>query len=814
MICKKIPNSKKSSTKSARASGLAEYITKPDLINNTEKCIFSESVNFLTHDLKSQTLEMIALSQEAVKSKDPLDHWVLSWKSHEKPTPAQAQEAAAIFIKQCGLTGHQYITGLHDDTDNLHLHIAVNRVHPETCKVIKINKGFDREAGQQAIAIIEKKQGWSVEKNARYQTNDKAELVIDLVTKRPEIVRQAKKQLEPTAKAQAMEIQTGEKSAQRIGIEQAAPLIAKATSWKELHIHMAAAGLEYRRDGSGAKVYVGDIAVKASDVDRKASLGNLQKRFGPYQPAQEIKPHEYYHHTQEPHPAAFRKDAGNSLRNLSKCNLAVLTHQGYTQRSRVLHIDARPSRRPADGLRRDTGRAANAPLTPQPMRQGQPGWNEYIAIRDTQKTAKTHDTIALQKRHSDQRSTLLIKLKTQRDEVLKGDWKNKGPERNALQSLLAPLQAAEKLELSDKHRAERKKLQAQYKALPLYKQWKEQPQIVSLHVLPVTQRSTATSTVVSTLRSLTSTLDARKHITYQLDGGDVFRDEGRTIAILDLESNAGIAAALAIAQQKFGNVLTLTGSDEFKKNAVAVAVSNNLSCKFADPALDKLRDVLQQQKYKAEQDAAQAERQLQRTKELTQAPVHSPIQQQTREAVPPVRINGHAEELPAPAPEAKQPEIKQSIELHEEVKTSKQQPDPQPDTKPKHATEIDYLDDIYKQLEIAAHTVSPYSPLHNLAIQATDEGHDKYIKSPILASNDQFIAVIINRQVQILKLEILNQNVEYEGHAEGVNRYAVNNEVRISPQSDGSIKRVVTEKREEMQTEKKKQRERDRGLGR
>lgn len=667
MIAKKIPNTKKSSTKAGRVAGLAEYITEPELSNEREKCISSEAVNFLSNDLQSQTAEMVALAQEAVKSKDPIDHWVLSWKQNERPTPEQAREAAAIFIKHCGLEGHQYITGLHDDTENMHLHIAVNRVHPDTCKVVKINKGFDKEAAQQSIAIIETVQGWSVEKNARYRTNDRAELVIDPTTKRPKIFKAGEKQQQPTTKAQAMEVQTGEKSAQRIGIEQAAPIIAQATSWKELHTAMAAAGLEYRREGSGAKVYVGDIGVKASDVDRKASFSAMQKRLGPYQPPQEIKPNEYHHHpshtarsptgaifaTQKPHPSALGKEPGHGLRNLSKCTLAVLTDQGQTRRAGVLHLDGRAGGRPAGGLRREAGRDASdrspsagttrnsglritnrgqenqqQQFPRQPLNQNQPGWHEYIAIRDAQKAAKGHDTTALQKRHGDERAALAAKQKAERDSIFAGNWKGEGEAKNLLKSVTATQQAAEKLELSQQHKDEREALQAQYKPLPMYKQWKEQPQIVGMKVLPLIDQHITRDkqvTVAQTLRSLSHSVDARKHITYQLDSKNVFRDEGRTIAILDTNSDRGIAAALATAQQKFGPTLELTGSEAFKKKAVAVAVENGLTCKFSDPQLDKLREQLQAEKYQAARDAARAEReraaekQLEKSKEADQA---------------------------------------------------------------------------------------------------------------------------------------------------------------------------------------------------
>lgn len=37
-------------------------------------------------DPKSQTAEMIALSQEAVRSKDTINHYVLSWREGEQPS--------------------------------------------------------------------------------------------------------------------------------------------------------------------------------------------------------------------------------------------------------------------------------------------------------------------------------------------------------------------------------------------------------------------------------------------------------------------------------------------------------------------------------------------------------------------------------------------------------------------------------------------------------------------------------------------------------------------------------------------------------
>ena len=49
---------------------------------------------------------------------------------------------------------------------------------------------------------------------------------------------------------------------------------------------MARAGLRFEKKGSGAIVFVGDIAVKASSIDRSFGLGNLCKRLGDFEPGE------------------------------------------------------------------------------------------------------------------------------------------------------------------------------------------------------------------------------------------------------------------------------------------------------------------------------------------------------------------------------------------------------------------------------------------------------------------------------------------------------------------------------------------------
>ncbi len=277
MIGKKIRNPRKSSSKAVRIGSLVRYFTSPEIRNAQEKCVYHHALGFFTTDVESQISEMVALASESVRSADPVNHYVLSWREGEQPSFEQVDEAVGIFLDELGLQGHQVIYAMHQDTDNLHLHIAVNRVHPETLKCVEINKGFDKEAVQRAIARIEHVQGWQPETRSRYVVLEDGTVAHKGEREQRTVPRQP---------ARDYEQRTGERSAERIAMEDAAPVIRAATSWQGLHQALAEIGMRYEKKGNGALIFVGEIPVKASSADRSASLGALQKRLGPYEPPQ------------------------------------------------------------------------------------------------------------------------------------------------------------------------------------------------------------------------------------------------------------------------------------------------------------------------------------------------------------------------------------------------------------------------------------------------------------------------------------------------------------------------------------------------
>ena len=275
MIVKKLKRTSFKKSKAVMIGGLVDYILDEHDDRGKDKLAYAGSRNFLTTTVAAQKREMISLAEESIQSKMPVTHWILSWQENEQPTREQVDDAVSLFLRGMGLAEHQTVYALHKNTGNYHLHIAVNRTHPYTRKVIQPHRGFDINEAHKIIAEIEHRQGWAAQMNARYRVNEQGHVVRNL---------QRREQMKPKPKAEDFENATGEKSAMRIVQERGHDVIQNASCWEELHAGLDMVGLRFVRKGSGAVIFVGDTAVKASSVDRKFSMSKLCKRLGEFKP--------------------------------------------------------------------------------------------------------------------------------------------------------------------------------------------------------------------------------------------------------------------------------------------------------------------------------------------------------------------------------------------------------------------------------------------------------------------------------------------------------------------------------------------------
>jgi hypothetical protein len=276
MIVKKI-SSKGKTSKSVRIRGLSNYIVNPS-DNEQEKCTYSNTLNFETDEFETQQLEMIGLAGANVRTKNPIDHWVMSWKDGEYPTNEQVDEAVKMLVKELGYENCQTLYGLHQDTTNCHVHVMLNRLDIETEK-LKSNS-MDIEKAHKAISKIEKLQGWKREENGRYEVQESGLTVKSSRTKEAHSIPNKQRQ---------MESHTGEESVLRHCQNLAKPIIQKATTWEQLHEEFSKVGITYTKKGSGALITALEVSNKASQVDKAAGLSQLEKRLGAYVSANEAQ---------------------------------------------------------------------------------------------------------------------------------------------------------------------------------------------------------------------------------------------------------------------------------------------------------------------------------------------------------------------------------------------------------------------------------------------------------------------------------------------------------------------------------------------
>ncbi len=116
-----------------------------------------ETQGVLSLDTAADEFRAVVVESRAT---NPYVHLVLSWRDGEHPTNAQAFEAGRNALGALRLEEHQYVMAVHrGETGNDHLHIAVNRVHPETHRTQHLSKSYyelDR-----AMREIELRQGWA-----------------------------------------------------------------------------------------------------------------------------------------------------------------------------------------------------------------------------------------------------------------------------------------------------------------------------------------------------------------------------------------------------------------------------------------------------------------------------------------------------------------------------------------------------------------------------------------------------------------------------------------------------------------------------
>lgn len=227
--------------------------------------------------LETAAAEMNMVASQNRRIKDPVYHFIISWREEDHPTDEQVFGSALYAMKSIGLEGHQYVTAIHRDTDNVHAHIAVNRVHPVTYSAA--NMWNDVDTLQKAMRVLERHYGF-VQDNGPWQMNEESQLY-----------RPGPQYPSAPRGAGARKNFSNQESLFHYAVEHVRDKVnerlkSSGSTWQDLHLLLHANGLGLREKGSGLVIYDylrpdADV-VKASSVHPSLTKTRLAPSFGAF----------------------------------------------------------------------------------------------------------------------------------------------------------------------------------------------------------------------------------------------------------------------------------------------------------------------------------------------------------------------------------------------------------------------------------------------------------------------------------------------------------------------------------------------------
>lgn len=569
----------------------AEHARDPSRPTMTTNCL----------SLRTAAAEMKAVSDLCSRAKDPVYHALLSWRPGERPTDAQMFEAGQAAMKALGMEEHQYVFAAHRDTGNDHLHMLINRVHPETYKAVYPTRDFYKL--DRVCREVELAQGWA---------HDKGQYAVIDHDGRKAIVRAhdtTRMQEKRPTKARDMEEVGGQESLFSYArgeprTDVAALLKDPRTSWQDLHGALARHGLELREKGQGLaihdKAHPERTPIKASDMHEGLGKGKLVKRLGAYQPPiraiQIEQPVRNYDKHREPVRDPSQRDSAREERAQARAHLRQQYDAwlaGQTQERQQSHMAERTADRGrfADLAAHHKARREQIRRTdmPAPMRKALYSVAAMEALQTREQLRAELDA----KRKAERADPPQSLREWTADRAQEGD-------QAAISQLrgwaYADRRRAKALEKAEQENAKKDGITAEASA------GRQEP---------LSPRRLAM------LDQLGYQVDrSTGDVHYQIKDRHVFTDSGQriTFSAAGASDREALAAGLALARQKFGQTLALTGSEPFKDEAMRVMVEKRLDVRLADPALEARRQALE-----AARDVAKSHPR-ERTQERNQGP--------------------------------------------------------------------------------------------------------------------------------------------------------------------------------------------------
>jgi len=220
MIVKHIPIRKMNKSS---FSGLVNYITQAQ--DKNERVGEVRITNCISEQPAWAAIEAEMTQRQNTRSKlDKTYHLLVSFPTGENPSPEVLQKVEDFLCESLGYQEHQRVSAVHHDTDHLHIHIAINKVHPVKLTVRQPYRDYKLLAD--AALKLEQEHNLTADNHIARLTQSQA-------------------------KAQDMEKSAGIESLIGWIKRGCLPELLAASSWDELHTALAHHSLTLSERGNG-----------------------------------------------------------------------------------------------------------------------------------------------------------------------------------------------------------------------------------------------------------------------------------------------------------------------------------------------------------------------------------------------------------------------------------------------------------------------------------------------------------------------------------------------------------------------------------
>ncbi|HAU1718712.1 TPA: relaxase/mobilization nuclease domain-containing protein [Legionella pneumophila] len=531
-------------------AGLIQYMTNEH--GKQERVGEIRITNCQSNEIEWAIHEVQATQELNQRAKgDKTYHLLISFPAGEIPSADVLKDIEQRVCSSVGLGEHQRISVVHYDTDNFHIHVGINKIHPKRYTLHEPYLAY-KKLGEIAT-LLEIEHGLQRVNHIPHKVGSEN-------------------------RADDMEHHAGIGSLLNWIKSECMEQLKAANNWSQFHHVLAQHGLELRVRGSGLVIVDGlGIGVKASSVSRDFSKIKLEKAFG-----------------------SFENNAP--------------THSGFiptkAKKIVVAKVGHNPPPRSQNRLYSlgqletlSIGQGSHYSLKPIDMKINTS--TLYARYQEEHNNAKHHCSLELSRAKARKNQHIEAakrggRLKRAVIKLLRGTPVTK----KALYALTSQALQSNIEEAQTKYAKERESIYLKYQR-STWADWLKlkalEGDVDALHALRSREvRQNLKGNVVAglgmqrdepNLKIKNDNITKTGTVIYRV-GTSAIRDDGELINMSRGSSEEGIAAALHMAMNRYGECITVKGSDAFKEQVVTVAAQLKLNLRFDIEQLELQRQHL------------------------------------------------------------------------------------------------------------------------------------------------------------------------------------------------------------------------------